>query len=70
MHAIMEPITVTCDACGSTAFVHNVHYQYRDGDQPNVPVARHVLVAIEQDVECPTCGRRVQTQTDGEAVSG
>jgi endogenous inhibitor of DNA gyrase (YacG/DUF329 family) len=58
----MEPVTVKCDQCGASTFVHNVRYKYREDGKPGLAAAEHVLVAIERDIECPVCGRRTQLE--------
>jgi len=30
----MDPITITCDVCGRTTFVHKVRYKYAEDGEP------------------------------------
>lgn len=62
----MDAVTVTCDACGRIAFVHNVHYTYNEPKRPGLPAADHELLAIERLVECPVCGRRTQVEVNSD----
>jgi hypothetical protein len=61
----MEPVTIICDACGQTAYVQRVRYKYRAEGDGLRPAEEHVLVEIQRDVECPTCGERTQIEQDG-----
>jgi hypothetical protein len=63
----MEAVTVTCDKCGRTAFVHDAHYEYKEVDGAPASAADHILLAIVRNVECPDCGERTQREAfDGE----
>jgi ribosomal protein L37E len=66
----MEPITITCDACGRTAFVHHIHYQYADEHLPGQPASEHRLFETQWEIDCPRCGVRTQSQKDGSSQSG
>jgi hypothetical protein len=65
----MDAVTVTCDKCGRTAFVHDVHYEYKATDGAPLPVIDHVLLAVVRNVECPACGQRMQREAcDGKGA--
>ena len=63
----MDPVTITCDACGETAFVRNIHYQYDGEHQLGQPADGHRLIQTEWEVECPNCGVRTQVKSHAEA---
>jgi predicted RNA-binding Zn-ribbon protein involved in translation (DUF1610 family) len=66
----MDPITITCDACGQTAIIHRVRYKYVENARSGGAAIDHVLRETQRDIECPVCGARTQTERhreDGEA---
>jgi hypothetical protein len=62
-HAIMEAVTVTCDKCGRSAFVHDAYYEYKATDGTPLPAVDHVLLAIVRTIDCPACSLRMQYET-------
>ena len=66
----MQPKTIECDnlrgdgaPCRDLALVHMVHYIYAMEQRPGHPDGAHVLRATNYDIQCPRCGRRLQTVT-------
>jgi hypothetical protein len=66
----MKPVMITCDKCGETAMVRNIHYLYSGDHLPGQPIHTHRLVETHSEIECPTCGVRVQIEKNGEMQSG
>jgi hypothetical protein len=62
----MEPVMITCELCGQDAFVHKARYRYRAESSNGRPANEHVLLEVQRQVECPTCGMRTQVQTENE----
>jgi hypothetical protein len=55
----MSEVTRICEACGSNALIHDIHYvydnlMYRGGGGK----FEQVLRETRYDIECPKCGRR------------
>jgi hypothetical protein len=60
----MDAIMITCEVCGQQSYVLKARYKYR-ADTPNGhPAEEHVLLEVERDIDCPTCGTRTQSERE------
>ena len=55
----MEQMTQVCDACGSNALIHDIHFIY-DNVMYHGGGGRfeQILRETRYDIDCPSCGRR------------